>query len=235
MNTSIKVLTVCLLLFTATTVGYYVQSDKQSDVKPPKIYSTETSHFIAMSDQERQITFDNTADFRWSYKNAEEAGKNLPFQFKMPDVTLTGRPTAFYVTKNDNYYDRLLLIHYENGVNGIALSAIWDPAQPDFAGHVNELRAEITAGISHADKLPSLIDLDCSPAFAIEPGYNNIEGDNILRGGVVEWWNDGVTYSLFGTRGPKGTRLDELTAIARSLNNSTEVILPGIKISPSEL
>ncbi|ACV63556.1 hypothetical protein Dtox_2788 [Desulfofarcimen acetoxidans DSM 771] len=231
----IKVILLGLLLITTTTVGYYVQSDKKSDVKQAKTYSTETANMLAMPDQERQKVFDNTASFRWSYTNAEEAGKNLPFQFKMPSESLTGKPTAFYVTKNDKYSDRLLLVHYANGVNGITLSAILDPAQPDFADHVNKLKAEINSGINHADKLPSLIDIDGISAFAIETGYNNIEGDKVPRSGVFEWWKDGVTYSLLGTRGPEGTSLDQLIAIAKSLNNSKKVILPGIIMSPSEL
>ena len=85
-----------------------------------------------------------------------------------------------------------------------------NPAQPDFVGHVDELRAEIKSGIGKADKLPSLIDIDGIPAFAAEPGYNDIFGDKVPRPGVLEWWKDGVAYSLFGTRGPEGTSLEQL-------------------------
>jgi len=206
MNKSIKVILVAVLFFTATAFGYYVQSNKQSDAQQPKMYSTATANMLALPDIEQQRIFDDfVAPFKWSYTNPEEAGKKLAFQFKLPSESLTGKPTAYYVSKNDKYSNRSLLVHYANGINGLTLSAILDPTQPDFAGHVNELREEINSGINYADKLPSLIDLDGIPAFAIEPGYNNIDGDKIPRPGVLDWWQDGVTYSLFGTRGPEGT------------------------------
>jgi len=235
MKKSIKVIVVGLLLITATTVGYYVQSDKKSDAKQSKTYSTEAANMLTLPDQLRQEIFDKDASLRWSYTNAEEAGKNLPFQFRLPSELLTGKPTAFYVSKEDKNRDRSLWVHYANGINGMTLSANMSLAQPDFAGHVDELRAEIKSGINRADKLPSLIDIEGIPAFAIEPGYNEIEGDNIPRPGVLQWWKDGVEYSLFGTRGPEGTSLEQLIEIAKSLNNSDKVILPGIKLSPDEL
>ena len=224
-----------LLLLTATTVGFYVQSDKKSDVKQPKTYSTEGANRLSLSDQLRQEEFDNTASFRWSYTNAEEAGKNLPFQFRLPSELLTGKPTAFYVSKEEKNSDRSLWVHYANGINGMTLSANMSLAQPDFAGHVDELREEIKSGTGKGDKLPSLIEIDGIPAFAAEPGYNEIEGDNIPWPGVLQWRKDGVEYSLFGTRGSEGTSLEQLIAIAKSLNNSEKVILPGIKLSPDEL
>lgn len=233
MSRNIKFLIIGLIITTTASVGYY-WTKHHASTQQAKIYSTQAANMLAMPDQERQMLFDNMASSRMSFPTAEEASRNLPFAFKIPDEKLTGKPTRFYVSKNDNIKDRLLFVHYTSGVNGIVFSAILEPTKPDFTEHVNRLTEEIHSGITFGDKVPKLIDINGLPAFAAEPGYNLIEGDKIPRFGIVEWWDNGVVYTIYGTRGPEGTSLEDLTEIARSVIESEEIIPPGMQLTPED-
>ena len=224
----------CLLLCSIIAAGCFWQNSKhQAELKLPKMYSTQAANMLALPDNARQEMFDSMADGLWSIKTVEEAGSLLPFAFSIPDQTLIGDATLIYVTKSEPYY-RQLGIHYEDGINGIRFSAILEPNKPDFREHANKLKDEIEAGINKADKIPSLINIESYPAFALEPGYNLIDGDQVPRIGVVEWWKDGVLYNLYGTRGPDGTSLGELINIAKSVINNKTIIPAGIQLSPQD-
>ncbi len=64
-----------------------------------------------------------------------------------------------------------------------------------------------------------LVDINGNQAMAVEPGVNKPPAPIRYRNrpGVVYWWDGDVHYVLNGTRGPDGTPLPELLAIARSL------------------
>jgi len=233
MKTKSKIIILGCLLIAITTAGYYWES-KTTDSEQPKIYSTQAANMLALPDESRQEMFDSMADGRWSFKTEEEAGKKLPFAFNIPDETLIGKPTLIYVTKNEPYY-RQLGIHYAGGINGIRFEAILAPNQPDFYQYVNQWKSDIEAGINKADKAPNVINIESYQAFAIEPGFNNIDGDKVPRFGVVEWWKDGVLYNISGTRGPDGTSLEQLINISKSIINSKEAIPAGFQISPQDM
>lgn len=188
---------------------------------------------LALPDSALQEMFDSMTDGIWSIKTVEEAGSLLPFAFSVPDPTLIGDATLIYVTKGEPYY-RELGIHYTDGINGIRFNAVLEPNEPDFGGHVSELKDEIEAGINKADKIPTLINIEGYQAFAIEPGFNLIDGDKVPRIGVVEWWKDGVLYNLYGASGPDGTSLEELINIAKSVINNKTIIPAGLQLSPQD-
>lgn len=200
------------------------------------MYSTQTANMLmlAMSDETRQKEFDNRAYSRWEFETAEEANAKLPFAFSIPDDALTGKPTLIYVTKAEPY-DRQLCILYAGGINGINFRAILEPNKPDFRAHVDQWENDMEAGVCKLDKAPKLIDIGDYEAFAVEPGFNNIEGDKIPRIGVVQWWENDVFYSIYGTRGPSGTSVNEMTKIAQSVINSKTLIAAGIQLSPQDL
>lgn len=226
MKTKSKIIiSACTLFLVIIASGYYWESSQVTDLKQP-MYSTQTANMLAMPDEARQEMFDSMADARWSFKTAEEASAKLPFAFSIPNDTLTGKPTLIYVTKCDPV-DRQLSIHYGGGINGIRYRAILRPDKPNFSASVDQLKKDMEAGINKADKPPKLIDIGDCQAFAIEPGFNNIEGDKVPRIGVVQWWKDGVLYNIYGTRGPDGTSLEQLTNIAQSVINSKKSIPAG--------
>jgi hypothetical protein len=232
MKTESKIIILaCTLFLVIIASGYYWESSQVTDSKQPKVYSTQTANILALPDEARQEMFDSMADARWSFETIEEASAKLPFAFSIPNDTLTGKPTLIYVTKCEPV-DRQLSIHYEGGINGIRYRAILIPDKPNFSASVDQLKKDMEAGINKADKAPKLIDIGGYQAFAIEPGFNIIEGDKVPRIGVVEWWKDGVLYNIYGTRGSDGTSLEQLTNIAQSVINSNTLIPAGFELPP---
>ncbi|MGE5397628.1 MAG: hypothetical protein ACM3MK_08885 [Chitinophagales bacterium] len=220
-NRSIKIIITVLLIGTVSTLGYLLHNHQISSDKQSKSYSSAAAYLLSLPDDEQQKMFDEDIDSRWSFSNAEEASQELPFKFKMPDEKLTGKPSYVFIPKNQITKDRKFYVHYENGVNGLKFEAHQRASQPDYAANIEQIEIDIKNGVHRgADKMPTIIDRKGCQYYAIEPGYNIIGGDKIPRPGYLLWWQDGISYELYGTKGPDGTSIDGLIAIAESVNNS---------------
>lgn len=219
-NRGIKITIVVLLVGTVSTLAYLLHNYQRPATNQSEKFGAQTS-------KEKQQEINSWAENKWSFSNAEEASRKLPFKFKMPDEKLTGKPTGYYVTISNEINAREFFVLYANGVNGIILSAHIKPIQPDYT----DIDQVNYWGL---DKTPSILDRNGIQYYTVEPGYNSTSEKKPPRPGVVRWWKDDVLYELYGTKGPKVTSVDELIATAESLNNSNVSYYSGETIIESE-
>jgi len=209
----------CIMVLIST--GLYL-SDKSTGKPNTQFIPSKTMLTIQMSDSERQKFFEKSkALLSEYYTSADDASRNgLPFALKVPSETVA-KVQNIYVDRPGNPQDRRALILFDGGINGIQLTAVKESKQPDFEALVKSQIADMKAGILFNDMAPKVMDLDGTSAWTIEPGFNVIGEQKSPRPGVVEWWDNGVLYTIYGTRGPGGTKVSELLAIARSTKAST--------------
>ncbi len=170
-----------------------------------------------LSDEEIKDLFEKWASEQYRFSTAEEASEFLPFDLKIPKSKATEKLAGIYVTKNEDKYERWAYIVYEPPAIGIYVEVKYPPNKPDFAAEVKQMEEDKKAGISKGDQPWVLVTVHGLEGIGCEPGYNLIHGQKYPRPGFVSWWDNGVLYTIFGTRGENGTSLDTLIGIAESM------------------
>lgn len=185
-------------------------SDSQSSVGPRVLRSAVT--------RDEQI-----ANFRRWKKHAAVITKGnrselLGFEFRLPKRLghFPDQPEIL-ADLGAPKQNRAAYVFYEGEEPG-GLRLEIEPASesPDYGRLVDQALADKAAGRLFSDQVPILVNIGGKTGWACPPGVNSqgsVEND---RPGFVDWWDNGVTYTLYGRRGGNGTSMDELIGIAQS-------------------
>lgn len=164
-------------------------------------------------------SFKHWAIMQDRFDSAAKARGSLTFDLRTPDPSLVPSPTLIYVGRGKKS-GRLATVIFGDPAEGFVLNAIRSKTKPDFAADVQRSIDDKASGIYKADAVWQLVTIAGIDAIGIEPGTNDgprVPARARLRPGVVSWFDHGVHYVLYGTRGPQGTPLKELLAIASSM------------------
>lgn len=155
------------------------------------------------------------------FSNSDQASEDLSFRLRLPDaslVTSTGAAPAVYVSNDEpKREDRRAYIAYGVPDVDIQMWAEPRPVKPDYRAMAEQMQEDKQAGRLKADTAPFTIEVKGLDGIATQPGYNLIGSDEQSRPGLVQWWDDGVQYTIHGTWGRGGTQVGQLLAIADSM------------------
>lgn len=172
---------------------------------------------LQLSDEERREAFKSWAKNQYFFLSEAEASKMLPFKLKLPKSAFCGELKGIYVSKETMPEERTVKVFYQDEVNGISLRATWLPKRPNYEENLKKDEELFKSGVYKSDKPFVAVRINGLQGFGVEPGYNLIEGEKIPRPGFISWWDHGVCYELYGTKGEKGTSLQQLLEIAESM------------------
>lgn len=168
-----------------------------------------------MNDEQKKVEFKRWAEQNLKfYKTKEDVEKELPFKFKLPKENI-GELKGIYVSKNTPNTE--ISTYYIDEVSGISIHIVQSQIKPDFKESVKQMKNEFAADYSKGNALPENIEINGLEGWGLEPGYNIIRGNQEPRPGFVEWYDNGLRYTIFGTYGEQGTSLHELLKIAKSM------------------
>jgi len=236
-KTGFKVSIAGLCILSVILLGVYISGKfTKNDTPTTQTYRSMAMASLKMSDEERESYFKEWgAPRKDCYLSAEEASKALPFTLKLPNTKITGKLQGIYVDRTPNSEERQAFVRFEGGFKNVYMRVTKDPIKPDFEALVAQKVQDMKEGIACNDKPPKVMDLNGIPAWTIEPGYNIIGDQKFPRPGVVVWWDSGVTYTLYGTRGEKGTSLERLMEIARSVLGNNVQVGETSPLEPSQI
>ncbi len=178
---------------------------------------TASGRSFAMSKEERRQAFERWASAQTKFATLPEAASALPFKLRVPSNSLAGTPSAIYVSRDTPPQDRSACVVFGDPVESPLLYATPSAEHPDFHRSVRQDAQDHSTGVSAADTTSVIVAVEGMDARASGPGYNLIDGAKYDRPGFVTWWEGGVLYDLYGTRGAGGTPLRDLVAIAESM------------------
>jgi hypothetical protein len=181
-----------------------------------QVPTSATAQALAADTEQRRKRFASWARGQTPFDSAEEASGALAFHLRTPSAILTS-PTVVYVSKNSRIEERGAYLVFGDPVAGPVLLATPSKEAADFSKQVSEDRVNLASGTNTADRASQLLAVGGRAAIGNEPGYNLIGEDKVPRPGFVVWWDDGVSYELYGTSGIGGTPLADLLVIAESM------------------
>lgn len=165
--------------------------------------------------------FEEWAATQRRFTSRTRAQAQLPFALKMPDSSLVPSPTVFYVrpgSKRLRTPTQATVMFGEQRLDTVYFIANRSKVKLDLKAQVSQFEDDYKTGVSKSDRVWQLVDVSGNEAMAIEPGINTgARADHRMAPGVVYWWDGGVHYVLYGTKGPDGTPLAELVQIAESM------------------
>lgn len=213
---TVSLISFCVLVLIAVPCIFAVLTRGDSQNKDTQVQGVGT-FAPNMSDEERRELFKSWAKEQDFFPSATEANEALPFKLRLPKSDLCGELKGIYLTKAERPEDREIYVYYGDEVNGIRIEVQKEPNPPDVEGFLKQEEEFFRLGVLKADKPPQHITVNGLPGWGGEPGYNVIDNEKAPRPGVVSWWDSGLRYTIYGTRGENGTSLDALLKIANSM------------------
>lgn len=154
------------------------------------------------------------------FSTVASASAALSFELRMPDSSLATNapgPASIYVTADSHVANRRAYVPFGIPEVDIQMWAEPTPEKPDYSALAATFRRDKEEGHFRANPVPFVLSVRGMDGIGTEPGFNDLGDTRTDRPGVVQWWEDGVQYTIHGTWGTGGTSVRELLVIAESM------------------
>lgn len=202
-----------VLLVLLIPIYYSSKSDQIQGEKTKTAAPSPGMLTLPRSPEDEERHFQEWLTKQESYSTEAEALQSLPFQARFPHSDVCGQPTGIYYSKNSDQ----VTVFYGDRFDGIYLKARQWINTPDFQALVKESAENSKDGTLKADQTLELINVAGFSGMGVGSGYNIVFEEKTPRPGSVEWWDNGVLYTILGTGGENGTSLEDLIKMAESI------------------